>query len=231
MNRLYFLSAVVFFLFIAGEAGAQFVGPGVQINANSVKAILQNPVDDTPVTLRGRITKRLSHEKYMFNDGTGEIRVDIDADHFMPGMVFTPETLVEIFGEVDKDPLWPAEIDVKMIQIVAETARTPVAVTVQGTTVKSILDHPVDDAMVNLSGNIVKHIGKDKYLFDDGTAQIRVEIDDKYFPAGVVIKPQTVVNISGKLDRDFHRLPEIDVKSVVKVVTEKPLPKRGFSEN
>jgi uncharacterized protein (TIGR00156 family) len=81
--------------------------------------------------------------------------------------------------------------------------------------VKSILANPVDDTWVTLKGHILQKVGRDKYMFSDGTGQIRLDIDDKYFPAGVSITPKTLVQISGEVDVEYYRSPEIDVKKIV----------------
>lgn len=72
-----------------------------------------------------------------------------------------------------------------------------------------------DDSPVILRGNIVQHLGKDKYLFRDGTGTIRVEIDhDKW--GGLTISPQDQVELHGEVDKDWNSI-EIDVDRVVKL--------------
>lgn len=83
------------------------------------------------------------------------------------------------------------------------------------TDVKSILANPVGDTWVTLKGHILQKVGRDKYMFSDGTGQIRLDIDDKYFPTGVSITPKTPVQISGEVDVEYYRTPEIDVKKIV----------------
>ncbi len=81
--------------------------------------------------------------------------------------------------------------------------------------VKSILANPVDDTWVTLKGHILEKVGRKYYMFSDGTGQIRLDIDNKYFPAGVTITPKTLIQISGEVDVEYHRSPEIDVKHIV----------------
>lgn len=72
-----------------------------------------------------------------------------------------------------------------------------------------------DDAQVILRGNIVRHLGKDKYLFKDETGTINVEIDrDKW--GGLTVTPSDVVELHGEVDKDWNSV-EIDVDRVVKV--------------
>ena len=71
-----------------------------------------------------------------------------------------------------------------------------------------------DDARVVLRGNIVRHLGKDKYLFQDGSGTIRVEIDhDKW--GGQTITPGDTVEIHGEVDKDWNSV-EIEVDRIVK---------------
>jgi uncharacterized protein (TIGR00156 family) len=97
-------------------------------------------------------------------------------------------------------------------------------------TVKSILQKPVDDQWVSVRGHITKRVGSDKYLFTDGTGEIRLDIDDKYFPTEAPITSETPIQISGKVDTEFMRSPEIDVKQIVILpASSRPVsPKGGF---
>lgn len=95
------------------QAGG-FTGPSGAVttvaNAKSLR-------DDTWVTLRGKITERISDDLYKFQDASGTVNVDIDHKRWN-GLTVTPQDTVEIQGEVDKD--WNSvEIDVKQITKVA----------------------------------------------------------------------------------------------------------------
>ena len=96
------------------QAGG-FTGPSGAVttvaNAKSLR-------DDTWVTLRGNIVERISDDLYVFKDATGTVNVDIDHKRWN-GVTVTPQDVVEIQGEVDKD--WNSvEIDVKQITKVAK---------------------------------------------------------------------------------------------------------------
>lgn len=99
------------------SAHAQYAGPSSQVTHSTVAAVLKNPVDDQAVVLRGFLTKKVGNEKYLFSDGTGEIRVDIDHKRF-GGQKIDEKTKVELHGEVEKDFLESPEIDVDSITIV-----------------------------------------------------------------------------------------------------------------
>lgn len=102
---------------LSAPALAQYSGPGATPAATSVQAILAKPVDDQPVNLRGKIVRQIKGDKYIFSDGKGEIRVDID-DKLLQGISLNEQTLVEISGEVEKDFMESPEIDVDVLRVV-----------------------------------------------------------------------------------------------------------------
>lgn len=105
------------FLALQSMSHAQFVGPNAEKSARTVAEILKNPVDDQRVVLRGKILKKIGKDKYIFSDGSAEIRVDID-DYEFPQQPINESTLVEISGKVDQEFMRPLEIDVKRITLV-----------------------------------------------------------------------------------------------------------------
>lgn len=109
-------AAASIFSFASG-ASAQYVGPSSQAAPRSVAEILKNPVDDQAVVLRGFILRQVGNEKYIFSDGTAEIRVDIDAKHFPPEKI-DDKVQVELRGEVEKDFMETPEIDVEVLLVV-----------------------------------------------------------------------------------------------------------------
>ena len=58
--------------------------------------------------------------------------------------------------------------------------------------------------------DVVERIGKDKYVFQDATGKITVEIDHKVFGARIVT-PQTRVRLNGEVESEFFRRNEVDV--------------------
>ncbi|SBW08896.1 Protein YgiW [uncultured delta proteobacterium] len=94
----------------APAASGGFSGPGVAPVTVKDAATMR---DDAYVVLRGAITQHLGKDKYLFQDATGTIRIEIDHDKWS-GQTVTPSDTVEIHGEVDKD--WNSvEIDVDRI--------------------------------------------------------------------------------------------------------------------
>ena len=97
----------------AGNAGGGFNGPGPSITSVSQAKQMR---DDSHVMLRGNIVQHLGSEKYLFQDSTGTVTVDIDKEDW-GGQNITPQDTVEIFGEVDKD--WNSvEVDVARVVLV-----------------------------------------------------------------------------------------------------------------
>lgn len=100
------------------------------------------------------------------------------------------------------------------------------------TTVKAVLQNPVDDMWVTLRGHIIKKISREKYVFADSTGQIGIDVDDRYFPYGTPITPATLVEISGEIDKEFMSSPEVDVKKMIVVLPsgKDTSPSSGFQE-
>ncbi|MFH0344539.1 MAG: YgiW/YdeI family stress tolerance OB fold protein [Chromatiales bacterium] len=113
-------SSVIFATAIAASfptaLQAQNAGPSTQKAPLSVADILKSPIDDQEVVLHGVLVKKVGKEKYIFSDGTGEIRVEIEAEDF-PTQKVDDKARVEIRGEVEKDFLETPEIDVEAITI------------------------------------------------------------------------------------------------------------------
>ncbi|MDR1490559.1 MAG: YgiW/YdeI family stress tolerance OB fold protein [Desulfovibrio sp.] len=72
-----------------------------------------------------------------------------------------------------------------------------------------------DDAIVTLRGNVVRHLGKDLYVFKDATGTVNVDIDDDIW-RGQDVSPTDTVEITGEVDRDWSSL-EIDVHNLRKL--------------
>lgn len=104
---------------ISTTASAHYIGP-TRVAPTTVNTILKSPVDDQYVLLSGKITSRISHDKYVFTDRTGSITAEID-DKVFAGRQVTADTPVEIYGKVDKDMFKEPKIDVKRLGIPNQT--------------------------------------------------------------------------------------------------------------
>ena len=76
---------------------------------------VKTKADETFVYMQGQIVKALGDEKYAFTDKTGEIVLEIDNDEF-DGVTVAAGEFIEVSGEVDKDMMKPAKVDVKTIK-------------------------------------------------------------------------------------------------------------------
>lgn len=97
------------------QVSGGFQGPEGNRNLVTVKQALELK-DDVRVDLTGYILESLGDEKYTFKDETGSMTIEIDHDDWN-GVTATPETKVVIHGEVDKDMLEDATIDVDTITL------------------------------------------------------------------------------------------------------------------
>ncbi|MCB1757787.1 MAG: NirD/YgiW/YdeI family stress tolerance protein [Gammaproteobacteria bacterium] len=98
----------------AVAAYADYTGPSDTRLYTSVADVLQNPVDDAPVSLEGVLVRRIDSETYLFSDGTGEIEVEIEAEH-MPRESFDQTRRLRLIGEVDTRLLRAPEIEVDRV--------------------------------------------------------------------------------------------------------------------
>ncbi len=99
----------------AGQGG--FQGPSASYAVNTVAEVLKAG-DDTPCVVEGSLISRgAKHDKYVFQDSTGTITVEIDDDIFM-GRTVTPENRVRLHGEVDTKFAGKAEIEVDRMEVI-----------------------------------------------------------------------------------------------------------------
>ncbi len=77
--------------------------------------------------------------------------------------------------------------------------------------VKDLLDKGKDDQVVRLQGRLTSHKGGEEYEFADQSGKMTVEIDGRYFPAGVSIDQNTVVELSGEFDKETFGDAKLEV--------------------
>lgn len=79
--------------------------------------------------------------------------------------------------------------------------------------VKQLLASGKDDQYARLQGKIVSHDHGENYTFADDSGSMSVEISSERFPAGQTITAEQRVELSGKLDKDWHKT-EFEVKAI-----------------
>ena len=111
-----------------GVASAEFEGPsapqaavanpkgGFVGGAETIVTVKQvNEMrDDVPVIIKGKIVQRMGDEKYLFEDGTGSITIEIDDDSWR-GQTISPADTVKMYGEVDRG-FFTTEIDIDYVE-------------------------------------------------------------------------------------------------------------------
>lgn len=70
--------------------------------------------DDVPVIVQGKIVQRMGDEKYLFEDSTGSITVEIDDDNWR-GQTVGPEDTVKLYGDVDRG-IFKTEIEIDYVE-------------------------------------------------------------------------------------------------------------------
>lgn len=120
-----FLATAVLLTMTGGAALGQYSGPteggdpDESYAESTVGAIMADPKDDAKVILEGRLTSKTGDESYVFNDGTGQIRVEIDDDDFPLGSV-DETTSIRIEGEVDTHLVKDTDIDAERVTIIGQ---------------------------------------------------------------------------------------------------------------
>lgn len=103
---------------VMNAAHAEYVGPSKVRQYKNVAEILREPVDDTYVTLRGKIIMQLTDKMYQFSDGSGVVNAKIGPKEF-GGQRIDANTPVEIWGNIHEDPMRKdLHLDVKRLTIV-----------------------------------------------------------------------------------------------------------------
>lgn len=122
MKKVYSILALSLFLSCVVVSASYAKDKKEKINTGDVittVAELNNTQDDSYITLKGYITKKLKHEKYLFQDSTGEVVLDIDKKINKQLKGVDEKTLVEVYGEFDKKDSYDEkhELDVKKVTI------------------------------------------------------------------------------------------------------------------
>lgn len=109
-------AATLFIGFASSAAHAGCTGPS-SLPVMTVKTLKATGKDDQYVILRGKIVSGLGDERYLFSDGTGQLRVKIEADVWPAQQPVDAQTTVELEGEYDKEMVGHSEFEVKQIRL------------------------------------------------------------------------------------------------------------------
>lgn len=94
----------------AGAKGGFVDGGEVIVTVKQVSEMR----DDVPVIVQGHIVQRMGDEKYLFEDSTGSITVEIDDDDWR-GQTVAPTDTVKLTGDVDRG-IFKTEIEVDYVE-------------------------------------------------------------------------------------------------------------------
>ena len=106
----------------AVHASGGFKGPGAAATITQARQV-QDARDDAPCQLEGYIVERASgniddaHKKYVFRDDSGTVIVEIE-NHVFAGREITPQLLVRLHGEVEKEYFRKNEVEVESLEII-----------------------------------------------------------------------------------------------------------------
>lgn len=97
-----------------------FAGPGKMMSNNmnnqpavwSVTEVMSLP-DDTPVVMRGRITRNMGDNIFVFEDNSGTIMMEIEEEDWNGNAVLVDD-IVTVYGNIDKGSNY-TEIDVNSV--------------------------------------------------------------------------------------------------------------------
>lgn len=113
------LPLIAIALLASASARAEYVGPQGDIKTyTTVAEVLEYPVEDKDVVLTGYLTRKVSMDKYRFQDDTGHVRVEIDAGQFPAGVKIDDKTKVRLTGEIEAEFLTTPEVDASKLEIV-----------------------------------------------------------------------------------------------------------------
>jgi len=102
-------------MLLSTQASAQFTGPDAR-GQDMTAAAAQGARPGTYVTLSGNIVSHLRADYYLFRDGSGELRVEID-DGLWRGREVSPETTVRLLGEIDRSGAGVTYVWIKQLDI------------------------------------------------------------------------------------------------------------------
>lgn len=163
------------------------------------------------VTLTGYVTQYVDDDEAIFTDGRQEVVIEVEGDiKQLP--LHQPLTIT---ARVENDD---GRLELKVISVEAVSgadagaAAEKTEAKVPVTTVAEIFAKPVNNGWVALHGQVTQQVGKEKYLFTDGTGTIVLDSDDDAPPLPIG-KPMTVF---GRVDRDDGQI-EIDLAAFVPV--------------
>lgn len=102
-------------LVLSSTAVAGFNGNSADAPKMTVAKALKIKQDNAPVQISGKILRQVDNDEFIFGDGTGQIKIDVE-DHAWNGLNVGANETITIFGTVDHESFEPNTIDVYRVQ-------------------------------------------------------------------------------------------------------------------
>lgn len=136
-----------------------------------VAAVLDHPMPNALIVLRGHLTKQLEVDKYLFSDGTGNIPLTIPT-YLFPATPVTPDTPLEVRGTLNREFIEHPELTVSAMSVLGgEDASLDRA---RHFAVKSLHSQPREGLPVSVRGQLVFFLTEQSFVFRDKTGFIKI---------------------------------------------------------
>lgn len=113
MKKNLFLALILTIAISTNLVNAEGFSGNSTPTVKTVAEVLKMP-DDSYVSIKGNIVKKISEEHYMFKDNTGTMTVEIEQDKWN-GISANSKDLIVLTGEVEKKNNY-VELDVDSVQ-------------------------------------------------------------------------------------------------------------------
>ncbi len=148
-------------------------GPSKVVRTD-VSSLQTRRADGALIVLRGHLTKQLQADKYLFSDGTGVIPVHI-ATHLFPPTPVTPETPLEIRGQLNRQFIENPEFEVGSMVVLGQ--QVDALSEARHFSINELLSKPIDGLPVSVHGEIVFFLNESAFVFRDRTGILKVEAE------------------------------------------------------
>jgi len=92
---------IIFLILLLTQLSFAYNGTGNNEEITTVREILDYDTDAYHVKIKGQLVKQISHDIFLFDDGTGKIRVKV-TQRMLQGLEIDPRTKVIIRGTINR---------------------------------------------------------------------------------------------------------------------------------
>ncbi|MCL2566908.1 MAG: NirD/YgiW/YdeI family stress tolerance protein [Alphaproteobacteria bacterium] len=185
----------------------------------TIDFIKNNAKDNAIFTVQGVLTKRLSEDKYMFKDSTGEMKIEIERSAMKEmGLTRMPiNTKMTLQVKVDKEFIKDTKLEVFEITEIASATNDGKAISLDITSIADMLKAK-DNQIFTIAGTIVKRVSENKYEIKDDSASTIIEIEKSAFRQANInrFNANDKVVLTVKVDKEFAERPEFEAFEIIK---------------